>query len=594
MRQLLGWRAPSCSAFQPPSTRLVPRTLAGHLRPAAVQQGQASSASAQEHLERSLELGPACKQVVDFEYVAVAFKSQPRRKPKRRSHKAKQNDSVATIFGNSDKEEKGYRSLEVVSGDRRVLFEDGQASSSPQRPAQGQPAQQAGVSAATTRPDVQPSRPPTGSSDGVAVQPRRTADARPRVQASAPTPSPEARPASASSPPPPSVAPAATQPEAAPTFSRPSHYAATPAEPSSSSIPLLTAAGAEPEPPDPATPSPAPPDSPSSPIAPKGHRDKLRVPPIEVAACRLLSVTPRELHRHRGLHAELQALTAANLHHHLDDVRMILHQHFGLSRKHTRQLLFSQPFILRLTPLQLAQRLGELAAVLELQPGSPEFAEAILAAPDVFTSRGTSQSSGAAAGFAEVRATLHRVLRCRDPQRVLAFLRSSPQLLARPAAHLADSMAALQGELALSHQAAVQLAVAEPRLLAASAGQLRSNAALLRSECQLSCEQLAEVVKHLPEMLARPHGMLAGTVRRLKAALLKSSPWQVQLPKLLTSYRNLAVALSFGSERYERLEYLVESGGDRVMGYKDALSLEDEEFAEVFPGYARWRRHHKR
>lgn len=594
MRQLLGWRAPSCGTFQPPSTRLVPRILAGHLRPAAVQQGQASAASAQEHLERSLELGPACKQVVDFEYVAVAFKSQPRRKPKRRPHKTKQNDSIATIFGNSDEEEKGYRSLELVSGDRRVLFEEGRASGSPQGRVQRQPAQQGGVSAATRKPDVQRDRPPRDSSEGVAVQPRRTADASPSVQTSICTPSPEAGPASASSQPPPSIAPAATQPEAAPTISRPSHYTAIPANHSSSSIPLSATPGAETAALEPATLPPGSPDAPSSPRASKARGDELRVPPIEVAACRLLSVTPRQLHRHKGLHTELQALTAANRHHHLDDVRMILHQHVGLSRTHTRQLLFSQPFILRLTPLQLAQRLGELAAVLELQPGSPELAEAVLAAPDVLTSRGTSPSSGAAAGFAEVRATLHRVLRCRDQQRALAFLRSSPQLLARPAAHLVDSMAALQAELALSHQAAVQLAVAEPRLLTASAGQLRSNAALLRSECQLSCEQLAEVVRHLPEMLARPHGMLAGTVRRLKAALLKSTPWQVQLPKLLTSYRNLAVALSFGSERYERLEYLVESGGDRVMGYKDALSLEDEEFAEVFPGYARWRRHHKR
>ncbi|KXZ42591.1 hypothetical protein GPECTOR_132g603 [Gonium pectorale] len=170
-----------------------------------------------------------------------------------------------------------------------------------------------------------------------------------------------------------------------------------------------------------------------------------------------------------------------------------------------------------------------------------------------------------------------------------------PALLRHPPAQYGAALAALGFALGVPPPAAVALASANPALLDVPPGALSANGRLLRAKLQLTPAQLAAVMAAAPWLLARSPGSLAAVVRRLLAALVHSKPWSEQLGRLLNgSGRNVAVALSFGSERYERLEYLARSGRDRVMGFKEALSLEEGEFAEVFPEFAAWRRQHGR
>jgi hypothetical protein len=91
---------------------------------ATVPSSSSEGAAARAALQRSLDLTPAHKAAPDFEYVAVAFRSQPRRprlarQPQRRPKQSKEDSQqkasvVDSLFGGQAQD--GYRTMEMFSG----------------------------------------------------------------------------------------------------------------------------------------------------------------------------------------------------------------------------------------------------------------------------------------------------------------------------------------------------------------------------------------------------------------------------------------------------------------------------------------------
>ncbi|GLC42265.1 hypothetical protein PLESTM_001310500 [Pleodorina starrii] len=556
--------------------------------------GPSQTTSDQDHLQRSLELGPALKQAPDFEYVAVAFRSQPRPKRSKAQQRngltsSKHKDGLSKIFGTAD-DGRTYRALETVSGDRRLLFE----------PAAGPmpPAELPDAVAAIVQPDRH------DGADGAAATGTRPTRRRLRQAGRVAKPAPHPPSASAAA----AAAANTTSPSSPETLSSagPStvptrHSPAPPGPPRppaglSTDTPSQAVAPASPPPPLPPTdataplhplhhPQPSPQQQPQQQqqqrVQHRRGRGRAAAAPASerlAAAAAVLQLPLTELRSHRGFCSELRALDLTPGA--LADLRGALVDSLGLAPPQLRAALLCQPHLLRLPPCTLARRGAELALELALPPppgpgGGGPLAAIVAAVPDVLLRR---------AGYAGTAAALAAALAL-PPDEALALLRREPQLLRHPPGFYARGVGQLGEQLGLALEAAAALAAAEPQLLAVSPGVLRANGAMLRSLLQLSREQLAEVVERAPELLVRSPGVLRGAVQRLAAVLSRSERWRAALPRLLASPHNLAVALSFRSDRYDRLEYLAATGRDRIMGFKEGLSLEDGEFGEVFPEY---------
>ncbi|PNH06289.1 hypothetical protein TSOC_007356, partial [Tetrabaena socialis] len=424
-----------------------------------------------EHLQRSFDMGTALKQAPDFEYVAVAFRTQPRTtrsssqlrdKPKGCAPSSK----LDSILGKAT--EGGYRTLEVVSGDRRLLFEE------PQPPA---PSTQ-GAADAAVHPGHQAA---SHGGGGTAAEAAASAGAGRRGARRASRPRP-------------STAPQAPDPAAAP------EAAKLPASPGAS-------AGASAGP---------------GPDLSSGAGSSV------TAGAGVAHVLPTPREASRPISAPSISLTAA----------------FGLSTPQLQALVLMQPHLLRLPPRTLAERAAALAAALELAPGDPQLAEAALAAPDALLQRRAYGDTAAALAKALAATPL-------PPGGARGMLRLHPQLLRQPPASFARAVAVLRQHLALPPAAAASLAAAEPHLLVVSPGVVGA------------------VVSHAPELLWRPPGHLRAAASRLASVLQHSSSWrEKELPRLLGHARNLAVALSFRNERYERLEHLAATSRSGHIGFK--------------------------
>ncbi|GIL75696.1 hypothetical protein Vretimale_15253 [Volvox reticuliferus] len=588
-----------------------------------------------EHLQRSLDVGAAFKQAPNFEYVAVAFRSQPRSKHR----KGPQRDSGITfkhegglrkIFGETDGDH-GYRTLELVSGDRRLLFEpvcgvnganpaspkvvagssvvlgnDGEshgllvATSErvhlpiPHKRGQARPKRQhpqlqmqrsrghlcsCASGAVLTAPGSATQLGAPGSSDLVLRQSLPTPHGEPALAAHrAAARDTRGEPCQTSSP------GALISMRTAAT----GHRIGTAVSGSSISHEQVLEVQSDPLQPE-QQPQPQPDRELHVQHSRQLHIAKRRARRVAVApgayltaaerleaAAELLQLPSTELRRYRGFCSELRTLELSAL----AALCGVLVQVLGLSAPQLCAVLLRQPHVLRVPAGVLARRGAALALELKLPPppgpgGGGPLATIVVAAPDVLLRRG--DFAGTAAALAAALAL--------PLTEALELLQREPQLLRHPSRFYALGMAQLREQLGLQPPAAVALAMAEPQLLAVSPSVLRENGTMLRSRLQLHPEQLAEIVARAPELLVRSPGALRAVVQRLTAVLSRSAAWREALPRLLASPRNLAVALSFGSDRYDRLEYLSATGRDCIMGFKEGLSLGDEEFKEVFPEY---------
>ncbi|GLI71499.1 hypothetical protein VaNZ11_016715 [Volvox africanus] len=590
-------------------------------------------ASHKEQLQRSLNLGPAVKQAPDFEYVAVAFRSQPLSKHKKGPQRAggstvKHKGGFSKIFGETDGGH-GYRTLEVVSGDRRLLFEaagcvsDANPASPEVVPDSSVVLNNAGkrhaiIAAGSERanlpiphkrrqvklksqqrqshmkqagaqvcdcPNVAILTVPgfatwlgaSGSSDSTMCE-----SLPPLQDTSALTAHSEAARDAPGGP------CQNTSPGAPMSMCAHGHQIGTTATPRGREEPLQVWS-------DPLKPEQEPLLQPHRRLhiqpSRQLHTANRRVRHISVvpgaslaaaerlaAAAELLKLPPTELRRYRGFCSELRALESPPSA--LTALCGVLVQVLGLSTQQLCAVLLRQPHVLRVPAGVLARRGAALALELQLPPppgpgGGGPLAAIVVAAPDVLLRRGD---------FAGTAAALSAALAL-PPTEALELLRREPQLLRHPPGFYALGMAQLREQLGLQTPAAAALAVAEPKLLAVSPSVLRANSAMLRSRLQLHPEQLAEVAARAPELLVRSPGALRAVVQRLTAVLSRSAAWREALLRLLGSPRNLAVALSFGSDRYDRLEYLSATGRDCIMSFKEGLSLGDDEFKEIFPEY---------
>lgn len=144
-------------------------------------------------------------------------------------------------------------------------------------------------------------------------------------------------------------------------------------------------------------------------------------------------------------------------------------------------------------------------------------------------------------------------------------------------------------QLGLTPLAAAQFAVRQPSLLCSPRARLASNINCLVSTFKLDPPALLQLIEAMPQLLVASPGPLSTNVRFFHKVMRYSPAWSVQLPKLVSSPHNLAVALSFDSSRFHRLQYLVMTGRDRGIGYKSALSMLAADFSEMYPGYELWR-----
>ncbi|KAG2432427.1 hypothetical protein HYH02_012998 [Chlamydomonas schloesseri] len=686
------------------------------------------TSSQQQHLQRSLEQGPANKLVVDFDYVAVAFKTEPRRASKRRQSQSRRRSlSVSSddeggvgdkLFGGGpgSSAHAGYWSLEYVSGDRRVLFEDRAPSAGP-GPATsdisssyvsssslaGSPAPSPAVAAV---PPVRACARTLGSASGPVVQasrpapPRRLGSARARAEATsarvgaAAAPAPRTQHAAAvaavaaslpAHTPPLAVAAASARNEAAQephavgllltrmtlpngidndSISRGGVLVVPGADavvrlPLSASPPAWSPCGSEPPPPQQQQQQPLAHGRQRQP-RPGGSRGGEGRPAsdganntssnnggngssrsrsdgggdsslvgrsvkgsgsgkgassfreisggvddsaytgllphtaedgaMEAAAVQLLRMPLRAVRANRVFHAELTGLGFGARGRGPQQLRELLDVlggggggGLGLAHEQVLHVLLAQPRVMRVKPATLRANVAALAAALQLQPGAEPLSAAVAAAPDALLQRSPAAYGQCVAALAAALALPRAADAC-------ALMLRAPSLLRHPPAFYARSVQQLQSQLALAPDAARALAAAEPGLMCVSPAVLRVNGEELRERLQLSPAQVGAVAAYAPELLAAPPGRLAAAARRLVAALSYSGTWRSQLSRLLASPRNTAVALSFRSDRYERLEYLTRTGRDGAMGFKEALSLEDADFLEVFPGYSQWRR----
>ncbi|KAG2439583.1 hypothetical protein HXX76_004935 [Chlamydomonas incerta] len=681
-----------------------------------------STASQQQHLQRSLEQGPANKLVVEFDYVAVAFKTEPRRSSKRRQSQNRRRSSggssdgeggvVDKLFGGAgdNPTDAGYRSLEYVSGDRRVLFEDGAPSAGPIAAAAditsshvscSSPPQATSTAAVRSAP-APPGRAlggaaPLAAAAGRPAPPRRLGSARARAEATSVRVGAAAQPGAAHVPPrvatsvaaselarEPALAmaaaaapggglaraegalgPARTQmplPVSVSTGSTNVHVGTAPGPdavvrlPHVTSMPAPGGAGEQQHVRDrkqqprqggsrsdairPASSSSSSSNSSSNIISSAGSqgvssptgrdaRSRVKSQPssggssgrssdasaskakdndgahtgalphtaadadMEAAAVELLRVPRRAVRANRVFHAELTGMGFSARGGGPQQLRELLEVlgggggggggGLGLPHEQAVHVLLSQPRVMRVAPADLHARLAALAAALDLPLGAQPLAAAVAAAPDALLQR-------TPAAYRQCMAALAAALALPRAADARGLMLRAPSLLRHPPAFYARSVQQLQSQLALAPEAARALAAAEPGLLCVSPGVIRANGAELRERLQLSAAQVGALAGYAPELLAAPPGRLAAAARRLVAALSFSAAWRAQMPRLLASPRNTAVALSFRSDRYERLEYLARTGRDGAMGFKEALSLEEVDFAEVFPGYSEWRR----
>ncbi|KAG2502190.1 hypothetical protein HYH03_000677 [Edaphochlamys debaryana] len=492
---------------------------------------------AHEHLQRSLELGPALKQAPDFEYVAVAFKTEkrPRRKqtlrrpPKPGAKEA--TGAVSKIFG-SEEAPNGYRTLEVVSGDKRLLFED----------------------------------PPTAPGPAASHQDQRERSTPQQAPSLAPSPPVPPRP-------------------------RPSQPT-SPVATGEATGPLPTTRAAAPSPPVASTSGRSARAPLVGPLPAEAMRGVLKVAQYHAGLPRSF------IYRNRALTVELTSLAHADVDAGAQSgagLRALcgaLRDGLGLAKPQINAALVAQPHLLRVPPQAALERGQALAQVLGLSTargssgsasGGSEVGEVVAGAPDVLMRSDGASGYGASADALAAALAL-------PPEAARALLLREPGLLKHPPTHYPAALGQLRRQLGLSGPAAAQMAAAEPALLTASPGVLAANSAMLRSQLQLCPEALAALAAHGPWLLTRAPGALRAAAGRLGGVLSRSQAWRGGLGRLLASPRNLAVALSFGSERYERLEYLARTGRDGFMGFKDALTAEEDDFAEVFPEFGAWRR----
>lgn len=584
------------------------------MRSANLQTQASTNLDQQEHLQRSLDLGPAAKQAPDFEYLTVAFRSHPRTKrsraKKRGSIERGSSDALTNIFGDS-KEGHGFRTLEMVSGDRRLLFEvaDDTAQNKfvpTETPSQGELSAINGLATDSSgrsdrtrgrrqaRRVKQPIKGLVSTltsgfssvvSDASSTQPIV-------VSTAAPTMAPGARRGGTEQVKPPEHAVASSFAVADSHITRdlstasPNYSASGLSASTSTGQPLSFSLQPR---------HLSPPQqqqqmcmldehrktacavrkksaASARPAAHSTNADRL------AAAAALLQLPLHKLRKYWGFCSELRAveLTPADL----SALCCVLVQLLGLAPPQLCAVLLNNPRVLRVPPAVAARRGAALALELHLPPppgpgGGGPLAAIIAAEPAVLLRR--SEFTGTTAALAAALAL--------PPSDALALLRQEPQLLRHPPGVFAHSVGQLREQMGLTEAAAAALAAAEPQLLAVSPGVLCANGAMLRSLLQLSPQQLAEIVARAPEILVRSPGELRVVVQRLTTVLSRSSSWREGLPRLLASSRNLAVALSFGSDRYDRLQYLAATGRDRIMGFKEGLSLKDEDFKEVFPEY---------
>ncbi|KAG1681584.1 hypothetical protein FOA52_014092 [Chlamydomonas sp. UWO 241] len=148
----------------------------------------------------------------------------------------------------------------------------------------------------------------------------------------------------------------------------------------------------------------------------------------------------------------------------------------------------------------------------------------------------------------------------------------------------------LEEELGISRPASLALARSEPALLRLAPGALRATLTGISRELGggLGSKALTEMVERNPALLLQSAGLTLTYARRLHGLLSRSEAWASQLQALLANPRNLAVALSFDTSRYDRLDYLVTTRRDRLITYKSALTMPVPEWDDMYPGYRAW------
>mmetsp|Transcript_20964 Transcript_20964/g.45882 ORF Transcript_20964/g.45882 Transcript_20964/m.45882 type:complete len:563 (+) Transcript_20964:178-1866(+) len=151
--------------------------------------------------------------------------------------------------------------------------------------------------------------------------------------------------------------------------------------------------------------------------------------------------------------------------------------------------------------------------------------------------------------------------------------------------HVLSTLGELLGVAAPDARA---LALREPALLTTLPGPMSAAAHAISSTFRVEQEVLRDMVTHSPELLCASPGVLDTTCRRFHTVMKRSEAWSQQLPKLLGHPRNLSVAISFDTSRYDRLSYLVTTRRDRGISYKEALTMPDEDFVDMYPGYIGW------
>lgn len=506
----------------------------------------------QQHLRRSLEAGPAIKPPVNFEYTTVAFRTKPSgssrlRRPSGRPHK---------VFGAEPPLEGGYRALEVISGDRRVLFEEPAQQRQQQQPhARGEA--QLAVPSATAAAAAGPQKDEAGS----ARAPARARGGQKQLQQAGLLEQQLRQPGGRSAP---ASSPGVRQ-------GRPQQAAKGGAVAAGSQKKQL---GGQPQ-----VQQPAASTAPSSPTPDraKGRSSGGDDGFLQRAAAQL-GVNVKQLCVHRSLRSQVQLFQGCP-----DDLAALvgaLRGGLGLSPTQLRHIVMAQPLLLELRLELLLERAAAVAAVLEVPLPSRELAQALASTPDVLMRKGC---------LTETREALAAALQL-PAEPALWLLRREPQLLYTPPAFFRQCVALLESELGLAAADARQLAGREAQLLSTPPSVLSRNLAMLRKECQLDTPLLAAMVQLVPSLVCRSPGQLRAATHRLLALLHGDDAWRTQLPRLLASPRNLAVALSFDSGRYVRLDYLHHTGRGAAMSFKEALSVEADEFHEVFPEFEAWRR----
>ena len=157
-----------------------------------------------------------------------------------------------------------------------------------------------------------------------------------------------------------------------------------------------------------------------------------------------------------------------------------------------------------------------------------------------------------------------------EPWQLGGLVQQHPELLSRPDCDgFSAVMDTLSDLLGLRPAEATQLVLREPCVLLGSSEIVRRNLTCILVTFDLDAGTLREMVEHVPELLSTSPGVLPVRCQRLMKLLKSSASWRKQVGRLMSQPRNLAVAVSFNTAHYDRLDYLVTTQRDTGISYKE-------------------------